>query len=76
MAVVESMLCGCIPVTTNGGALPEVTGPTGHRSDIDADLAIAVRTTLTATLPARQAARAYAERFHAARRGERLRSAL
>jgi glycosyltransferase involved in cell wall biosynthesis len=76
MAVVESMLCGCIPVTTNGGALPEVTGPTGHRSDIDAELAAAIRTTHMATHSQREAARVYAGQFRAAHRGERLRSAL
>lgn len=76
MAVVESMLCGCIPVTTNGGALPEVTGTTGHRSDDDAELAAAIRTTLSATRVDRQAARAYAEQFRSEIRGERLRAAL
>ncbi|MBU3742617.1 MAG: glycosyltransferase family 4 protein [Candidatus Kapabacteria bacterium] len=43
MVVVESMLCGCVPVTTNGGALPEVGGPHGLRADSDEGLADAVR---------------------------------
>lgn len=43
MVVVESMLCGCVPVTTNGGALPEVGGPQGLRADTDEGLAQAVK---------------------------------
>lgn len=39
MVVVESMLCGCVPVTTNGGALPEVGGPLGLRADTPQGLA-------------------------------------
>jgi len=30
MAVAEAMLCGCIPVVTERGALPEVVGETGY----------------------------------------------
>jgi glycosyltransferase involved in cell wall biosynthesis len=29
MALAEAMLCGCVPVVTNRGALPEVVGETG-----------------------------------------------
>lgn len=29
MALAEAMLCGCLPVVTERGALPEVVGPTG-----------------------------------------------
>ena len=43
MVVVESMLCGCVPVTSNGGALPEVAGPFGLRADTVEGLAEHVR---------------------------------
>lgn len=74
MAVVESMLCGCIPVTTDGGALPEVTGHPGYSMDDLDQLVVAIRTSLTATQTEREQARQFALRFRSERRGETLRS--
>jgi len=34
-SVAEAMLCGCIPVVTSMGALPEVVGPTGVYVSLD-----------------------------------------
>lgn len=73
MAVVEAMLCGCIAVTTNGGALPEVTGDVGLRADTDEQLAACVTQTLDLGVEARQASRKQAEKFAAPTRGRRLR---
>jgi glycosyltransferase involved in cell wall biosynthesis len=48
MSVAESMLAGCVPVTTAAGALPEVTGDCGIRmNSVGPDeLAQAIRTAL------------------------------
>lgn len=76
MAVVESMLCGCIPVTTNGGALPEVTGDTGYRGDTDEQLASGVEAATSSTLSQREQPHVFAQRFSADTRGEQLRALL
>ena len=48
MSVAEAMLGGCIPVTTEAGALPEVTGECGVRirSRDAGDIAEAIQTAL------------------------------
>ena len=76
MAVAEAMLCGCIPVTTNGGALPEVTGEAGLRGDEVTVLAEHVRSTVHANQERRQAARDQALSFTSEIRGEKLRELL
>lgn len=35
-ALAEAMLCGCVPVVTNRGALPEVVGPIGKQVEFGA----------------------------------------
>ena len=76
MAVVESMLCGCIPVTTNGGALPEVTGDAGFRGDGDAELAAGVTSALDVSFEQRLRSREFAQKFSADVRGAQLRKNL
>ncbi len=74
MAVVESMLCGCIPVTSDGGALPEVTGGPGYSMDNLETLSSAIRSTLSATQEERERSRQFALRFRSEHRGDVLRS--
>ncbi len=59
MAVAEAMLCGCVPVVTDRGALPEVVGETGFvvaYGDIEAT-AHAIRQALAADPGSRQQSR-------------------
>ena len=39
VSLAEAMCCGCIPITTNHGALPEVAGDTGYYVDYGNDYA-------------------------------------
>jgi glycosyltransferase involved in cell wall biosynthesis len=75
MSVAEAMLAGCLPVTTNAGALPEVTGDCGIRiSQPDAKLiAEAVQAALAAPEVLRAAARArILQKFPMANRSAQL----
>jgi len=59
MAVAEAMLCGCVPVVTDRGALPEVVGETGFvvpYGDIEATVQ-AIRQALAADPATRQQCR-------------------
>ncbi len=51
VAVAEAMACGCIPVVTRAGALPEVVGDSGfYLADFQADSAVtAIRAALEAS---------------------------
>jgi glycosyltransferase involved in cell wall biosynthesis len=70
MVVVESMLCGCVPVTTNGGALPEVSGPHGLRADSTQGLAAAVRSAMNRQDHDIDSIVRYAHQFSVGRRRE------
>lgn len=50
-AVAEAMLCGCIPVVSNRGALPEVLGDVGHLVDwmLPQEFETSIRKALSAT---------------------------
>lgn len=76
MAVVEAMLCGCIPITSNGGALPEVTGRDGYDVAQIERLISAIRSSLHVGAEEREHVRAYAQRFAAENRGTLLRSVV
>ena len=68
MVVVESMLCGCVPVTTNGGALPEVGGPLGLRADTAEGLAACVSNAMDRTRHDIDGIVRYAQQFSDVRR--------
>jgi glycosyltransferase involved in cell wall biosynthesis len=75
MSVAEAMLAGCVPVTTNAGALPEVAGGCGVRinSTAPAEIAKAVETALTLSSDERLAARdRILKRFPLSARAEQL----
>lgn len=70
MVVVESMLCGCVPVTSSGGALPEVAGPYGLRADTVEGLADQVRRAMLRDEHDIDAIVAHAQQFSAERRSD------
>lgn len=72
MVVVESMLCGCVPVTSSGGALPEVAGPLGLRADTAESLAEQVRRAMRRDEHDIDALVAHAQQFSAERRSENV----
>ena len=79
MSVAESMAAGCIPVTTNKGALPEVTGDTGIRisSAIPGQIANAVAVALGANYADRlKVQRRVHEMFSLEERERKLKSVL
>lgn len=76
LSLAEAMLCECIPVATDRGALPEVRGNFGyevHYNDV-AETVAAIRTALDAAVDHRQ--RAHIQQFSAARRQAELLQAL
>jgi glycosyltransferase involved in cell wall biosynthesis len=79
MSVAEAMLAGCIPVTTNAGALSEVTGEHGVRleSTKPAEIASAVATVLNPAPETRAAVRTrILENFPISQRGEQLQNLI
>jgi glycosyltransferase involved in cell wall biosynthesis len=79
MSVAEAMLAGCIPVTTNAGALSEVTGQHGVRleSTRPEEIARAVEAALQATPETRAAVRTrILENFPMSQRGDQLQSLI
>jgi glycosyltransferase involved in cell wall biosynthesis len=79
MALAEAMQCGCVPVVTRRGALPEVVGATGHYVPYAAPraTAAALRQALAAPPSAgRRAQERIRHRFPLARRRDQLASAL
>lgn len=53
VAVAEAMVCGCIPIVSPGGALPEVVGDTGVIAETDEDILAAIAENFSA-LPAKR----------------------
>jgi glycosyltransferase involved in cell wall biosynthesis len=76
LALAEAMLCNCIPVTTDRGALPEVRGDFGYevRYNDVAQTVDAIRAALDAEVDTRQ--RAHIQQFSDARRQRELLQAL
>lgn len=79
MSVAEAMLAGCIPVTTNAGALSEVTGEHGVRleSTQPEEIARAVETALASSPASREAIRArILQEFPISQRGDQLQNLI
>jgi len=75
VAIVEAMACGCVPVVTRAGALPEIVGAVGHSAaygDVEATTS-AVRSALSGD---RKAAMERAKVFSADRRERGLVEAI
>ncbi|MEW5874375.1 MAG: glycosyltransferase family 4 protein [Candidatus Zixiibacteriota bacterium] len=79
LSVAEAMACGCIPVVTRVGALPEVAGDVGfYLADRTVPSAVsAIRAALAAPQECRSRARErVVSKFSAERRGELLRAEI
>jgi glycosyltransferase involved in cell wall biosynthesis len=79
MSVAEAMLAGCVPVTTNAGALSEVTGDHGIRltSTEPAEIANAVEKALNCSDATRGEIRArILENFSQSRRNDQLQTLI
>lgn len=72
VAMVESMICGCIPVTTGRAALREVVGDAGLYAVADDEIVDALTQALSATREDRHAARTRGLEFSAARRSQEV----
>jgi glycosyltransferase involved in cell wall biosynthesis len=79
MSVAEAMLAGCVPVTTNAGALSEVTGDYGVRlaSTEPAEIAQAVEQAMNSSDATRREIRArILENFSLTRRNDQLQNLI
>ena len=74
LAVAEAMACGCVPVVTRRGSLPEVVGDTGVYVEYgDADsTAEGIRTALSHPADGTRARERVVQRFPIGRRADRL----
>ncbi len=75
VAVLEAMACGCVPVVTRAGALPEVVGEAGHYVEYD-DVGATVREIRSALKADGKAAMERARAFSAERREKGLVDAI
>jgi len=80
VAVVEAMLCGCVPVVSDRGALPEVVGDAGLIFPYDSadiySLVFRIKEAMAADQTWREAVRARGERFSLQERETRLEAAM
>jgi glycosyltransferase involved in cell wall biosynthesis len=75
VAVLEAMACGCVPVVTRAGALPEVVGEAGHYVEYD-DVDATVREIRSALKADGKAATERSRAFSAERREKGLVDAI
>ena len=74
VAVVEAMACGCAPIVTSAGGLPEVVGDSAAPVDADEDIIAAMRA--AADVRDRSVYRLQAQRFDISHRAADLLTAL
>jgi glycosyltransferase involved in cell wall biosynthesis len=72
LAVVESMACGCVPIVSSKGALPEVVGNAGCIADEDETIIDYIKKSLNLTKEERDRFRARAMDFDLANRKKEL----
>ena len=63
LAVVESMACGCMPIVSEAGALPEITNSVGRTARSDEELISAIETSFELSISDRQVFIDYARKF-------------